>query len=131
MNKKFGDGKSSRPSMTQHSLKLKIGAKVELTYNMNTEIGLSHHSEGIIVDIVKKEGADDILLVEFPTYRGIKGIANEKGENIIVPIMKKEQYCSSLNVIRKNFSLALSFSRTVHSRGLIMDQHFSTVYPLF
>ena len=40
---------------------------------MNTEIGLSHHSEGIIVGIVKKEGADDILLVEFPSYRGVKG----------------------------------------------------------
>lgn len=53
--------------MTQHLLQVKIGAKVELTYNLNTEIGLSHHTAGIIVDIVKKEGADDILLVEFPT----------------------------------------------------------------
>ena len=49
---------------------MKIGAKVELTWNMNTEVGLSHHTEGVIVGILCKEGSDDILLVDFPSYRG-------------------------------------------------------------
>ena len=40
---------------------------MELTWNMNTELGLSHHTEGVIVDVLQKEGADDILLVEFPS----------------------------------------------------------------
>ena len=60
---------------------------MELTWNMNTELGLSHHTEGIIVDVLQKEGAEDILLVEFTSYRGIWGLPNEKNENVIVPIM--------------------------------------------
>ena len=59
-----------RQSKNQHKLKVKIGAKVELTWNMNTEVGLSHHTEGVIVGILSKEEADDIILVDFPTYRG-------------------------------------------------------------
>ena len=46
---------------------MKIGAKVELTWNLNTSLGLSHHTEGIIVDVLRKNGANDILLVEFPS----------------------------------------------------------------
>ena len=38
---------------------------VELTWNLNTELGLSHHTGGIIFDVLRKEGAEDILLVEF------------------------------------------------------------------
>ena len=59
--------KRKRHLRHQHILKLKKGAKVELTWNMNTEIGLSHHTEGILVDVLQKDGADDILLVEFPS----------------------------------------------------------------
>ena len=54
-------------AINQHELKLKVGAKIELTWNMRTDVGLSHHTEGIVVGVLKKEGADDILLVEFPT----------------------------------------------------------------
>ena len=36
-----------------------------ITWNLNTELGLSHHTGGIIVDVLRKEGAEDILLVEF------------------------------------------------------------------
>ena len=77
---------------------MKIGAKVELTWNLNTSLGLSHHTEGIIVDVLRKNGANDILLVEFPSYRGIWGLPNEKSENIIVPIMMYENYNCSLNI---------------------------------
>ena len=62
-DKKFG----GRYSINQHTLKVKKGAKVELTWNLNTELGLSHHTEGIIVDVLQKECAEDILLVEFPS----------------------------------------------------------------
>ena len=67
---KYGDDNNDRKfggrySINQHTLKVKKGAKVELTWNLNTELGLSHHTEGIIVDVLRKEGAEDILLVEF------------------------------------------------------------------
>ena len=71
---------------------------MELTWNLNTGLGLSHHTEGIVVDVLKKDGADDILLVEFPSYRGIWGLPNEKGENVIIPIMMYENRNTSLKV---------------------------------
>ena len=49
---------------------MKKGAKVELTWNMRTEVGLSHHTVGTVVDILEFEGTDDVIMVEFENYRG-------------------------------------------------------------
>ena len=82
---------------------------------MRTEVGLSHHTVGTIVDILEYEGADDVIMVEFDNYRGNLGLPNEKGKNVVVPILKYELYCKSKNVTRVNYGLNLSWARTVHA----------------
>ena len=82
---------------------------------MRTEVGLSHHTVGTIVDILEFEGSDDVIMVEFENQRGKYGLPNEKGKNIVVPIFKYEHYCKSINVIRANYGLNLSWARTVHA----------------
>lgn len=52
------------------------GAKVYLTQNLNTSIGLYNSSTGIIKDIIYEQGADPqidqpkYVLVEFDKYKG-------------------------------------------------------------
>lgn len=52
------------------------GAKVYLTQNLNTSIGLYNSSTGIIIDIIYEKGADPqidqpkYVLVEFDKYKG-------------------------------------------------------------
>ena len=55
---------------------------------MRTEVGLSHHTIGTVVDILEFEGTDDVIMVEFENYRGQFGLPNDKGKNIVIPIFK-------------------------------------------
>ena len=66
---------------------------------MNTKVGLSNNSEGIIREIIKgvensktKIKDQDILLVEFDGQTGNQGLPNGKGKNNIIPIIKFKEY---------------------------------------
>ena len=82
---------------------------------MNTAVGLCHHTEGTLVDVIKKEGNYDVLLVEFKDQRGNLGLPNDSNENIVIPITMISNYCKSLNIFRNNYPLNVCFARSVHS----------------
>ena len=66
-----------------------------LTYNLNTNVGLSNNTEGILRAVVKGQENkkyntkdQDILLIEFPNYTGSLGLPNGNGHNNVIPITK-------------------------------------------
>ena len=83
---------------------MKIGAKVVFKKNFNTKVGISHHTTGIVVGIVKfdnkgseNEVVEDIILVEVESYCGGHGLGKNKK---IIPVVRYGEYNTKLRAKR-------------------------------
>ena len=102
------------------SVKLKVGAQVMLTNNLNVETGLVNGSTGKIVGLYVDEQNECIgALVDFEKYTGKEFI--DSNNKSYVPILMIEK--SERGVRRKMIPLVLCFAMTIHkSQGLTLHK---------
>ena len=93
------------------------GAKVMLSLNLITHLGLFHRSTGIIKDIIYSNGnmppqLPQVVMVEFHKYTGTLFIQNNPKIVPIIPVERQMECCNYCK--RKQIPLRLAWATTVH-----------------
>ena len=130
-------------------LKLKIGAKVMLTYNLNVSDGLANGTKGEVIDFVRKkdnEGSVCYIIVKFQDQKAgaerrkqFSHLLRKYSNRNVTPIEKIEfEYSLSKSNLKvgstakvSQFPLSLCFSSTAHKQqGLTVYKPQSLVTDL-
>jgi ATP-dependent DNA helicase PIF1 len=104
-----------------------IGARVMLTTNLWTEMGLVNGSMGTVHDITWEDGQHpstlpSIILIKFDEYNGPDFVHNTPGVIPVFPATRRFEY-KGVACSRTQFPLRLAYAITVHkSQGLTLSR---------
>lgn len=96
-------------------------AKVVLTSNLWTNVGLVNGANGVVRDIIYPikselnilETLPDIIFVDFESYSG-PAFFREDDMDKIIPIYKLQTYNRNFDCTREQFPLKLNYAMTIH-----------------
>ena len=102
-------------------LYLSVEAKVVLTSNLWTNVGLVNGANGVVRDIIYPikselnilETLPDIIFVDFESYSG-PAFFREADMDKIIPIYKLQTYNRNFDCTREQFPLKLNYAMTIH-----------------
>lgn len=111
---------------------LAIGARVKVSYNVATQIGLYHGALGIVHSFAKNsEGLIVVVFVQMDEDVGITcDISDTPVPNLVPFVRLASKFPIKEEMKRSQFPLLLAFARTTHSAQGITAKHGVVMHPM-